>query len=71
MLASVIGGVLPGGYGDRVWRRSGRSFADLALAALTYQEVGPTRNHPLPAGYGHVRRDVRVGAGRVVFERAV
>ncbi|GAA0506026.1 DUF1990 domain-containing protein [Paractinoplanes deccanensis] len=38
--------------------------------ALTYPEVGATRDEPLPGGYGHVRRDVRVGDGRAAFEAA-
>ncbi|GAA2714352.1 DUF1990 family protein [Actinoplanes palleronii] len=38
---------------------------------LTYQEVGATRTEPLPAGYGHVHRDVSIGSGAEVFERAV
>lgn len=37
---------------------------------FTYAEVGATRDAPLPAGYRHVLRDVEVGAGRDVFERA-
>jgi uncharacterized protein (UPF0548 family) len=39
-------------------------------AGLTYDEVGATRDDPLPAGYGHVHRDVRLGDGRAVFARA-
>lgn len=38
---------------------------------LTYAEVGATRDEPLPAGYGHVRRDVVIGHGRQAFEAAV
>lgn len=38
---------------------------------LTYAEVGATREEPLPAGYGHVRRDVVIGHGRRAFEAAV
>ncbi|MBG0564840.1 DUF1990 family protein [Actinoplanes aureus] len=37
---------------------------------LTYPEVGATRDAPLPAGYRHVRRDVVIGEGAAVFERA-
>ncbi|MEV4350546.1 DUF1990 domain-containing protein [Actinoplanes sp. NPDC049596] len=37
---------------------------------LTYGEVGATRHEPLPSGYGHVRRDVRIGHGRPLFEAA-
>ncbi|MFI5931398.1 DUF1990 family protein [Actinoplanes sp. NPDC051494] len=37
---------------------------------LTYAEVGATRDAELPAGYGHVRLDVSIGAGREAFERA-
>jgi uncharacterized protein (UPF0548 family) len=47
------------------------SLTALAGAELTYPEVGASRDDPLPAGYGHVRRDVQVGHGRAVFERAV
>lgn len=42
----------------------------LAGAELTYAEVGATRDRRLPAGYGHVFRDVPVGTGRAVFRRA-
>ncbi|MEU4428068.1 DUF1990 domain-containing protein [Actinoplanes sp. NPDC024001] len=38
--------------------------------SFTYPEVGATRDAPLPAGYRHVRRDVVIGAGEAVFERA-
>jgi len=38
---------------------------------VTYPEVGASREDPMPAGYGHVRRDVTLGHGRAVFERAV
>ncbi|GIF20880.1 uncharacterized protein (UPF0548 family) [Actinoplanes tereljensis] len=38
---------------------------------LTYAEVGATRAESLPAGYGHVHRDVSLGTGLDVFERAV
>ena len=37
---------------------------------VTYPEVGATRHGPLPAGYGHVVRDVRLGEGRAVFDAA-
>lgn len=40
-------------------------------AELTYPEVGASRDDPLPAAYGHVRRDVTLGHGQAVFERAV
>ncbi|MEV0896097.1 DUF1990 domain-containing protein [Actinoplanes sp. NPDC049802] len=40
-------------------------------AKLTYAEVGATQKAPLPPGYKHVRRDVEIGAGPEVFERAV
>lgn len=42
----------------------------LISAALTYPEVGATRAEALPAGYGHVQRDVSLGTGAEVFERA-
>ena len=47
------------------------SVSDLAAAHLTYREVGATRAESLPRGYGHVHRDVSLGAGPEVFERAV
>jgi uncharacterized protein (UPF0548 family) len=37
---------------------------------LTYFEVGATRYEPLPAGYQHVRRHVRLGTGEAVFAAA-
>ncbi|MGK5683177.1 DUF1990 family protein [Actinoplanes sp. URMC 104] len=52
-------------------RKVTRSLAELAAARLTYEEVGATRAESLPAGYGHVRRDVIIGTGPEVFERAV
>jgi uncharacterized protein (UPF0548 family) len=54
-----------------MWRRRGRSFADLSFADLTYEEVGATRDGPMPAGYGHVHRDVTIAAGLTAFDRAV
>jgi uncharacterized protein (UPF0548 family) len=38
--------------------------------ALTYAEHGATRDASLPAGYGHVHRDVSIGTGRAAFEAA-
>jgi uncharacterized protein (UPF0548 family) len=49
---------------------SAETFAALAAADVTYRQVGATRDGPLPAGYGHVLRDVVVGRGRPAFERA-
>src|SRR3954469_951729 len=46
------------------------SYRALIGAPLTYLEVGATRAEVLPAGYGHVQRDVSVGTGSEVFERA-
>jgi uncharacterized protein (UPF0548 family) len=40
------------------------------VAALTYPEVGASRDEVLPTGYHHVRRRERVGDG-AAFERAV
>jgi uncharacterized protein (UPF0548 family) len=37
------------------------------VTTFPYAEVGATRDGPLPAGYDHVRRHVRLGAGRPVF----
>ncbi|MDD4867891.1 MAG: DUF1990 domain-containing protein [Mycobacterium sp.] len=37
---------------------------------LTYREVGATAAGPLPAGYGHLHRQARIGTGRARFERA-
>ncbi|GIJ46140.1 hypothetical protein Val02_30260 [Virgisporangium aliadipatigenens] len=48
----------------------GRTLAELAAAPLTYREVGATRDGALPAGYGHVRRDVVIGHGVEAFARA-
>ncbi|MFI6073269.1 DUF1990 family protein [Actinoplanes sp. NPDC051343] len=39
--------------------------------AVTYREVGATRDPLLPAGYGHVHRDVVIGHGRAAFDAAV
>ena len=47
-----------------------RAFCELVAAPLTYREVGATRAEALPAGYGHVTRDVSLGSGPTVFERA-
>jgi uncharacterized protein (UPF0548 family) len=46
------------------------TYRALIGAPLTYHEVGATRAEVLPAGYGHVQRDVRLGTGSEVFERA-
>jgi uncharacterized protein (UPF0548 family) len=52
------------------WRRP--DLAALAAAELTYPEHGATRGSgPLPAGYRHVTRYQRLGAGSACFERAV
>jgi len=56
-------------YGDLVRREAAERLRDLADAALTYPEVGATRDDHLPRGYGHVFRDVLVGTGPVVFRR--
>jgi uncharacterized protein (UPF0548 family) len=37
---------------------------------LTYPEAGATLGGPLPAGYTHLRRRVRLGTGADVFRRA-
>jgi len=37
----------------------------------TYPETGATRHGPLPAGYRHLRRRMRVGGGEEAFARAV
>jgi uncharacterized protein (UPF0548 family) len=58
-------------YGDPVRRDVGRLLAELAAAELTYPQAGATRDARLPAGYGHVHRDVIIGAGRPAFARAV
>jgi uncharacterized protein (UPF0548 family) len=42
----------------------------LVSAELTYAQPGATRDAVLPAGYAHVQRDVPIGHGREVFERA-
>jgi uncharacterized protein (UPF0548 family) len=48
-----------------------KTLAELSVADLTYQEVGATRAESLPGGYGQVTRDVSLGSGPEVFERAV
>ncbi|GAB1688949.1 DUF1990 family protein [Krasilnikovia sp. M28-CT-15] len=48
-----------------------RTFPELATAPLTYPEVGATRTESMPSRYGHVFRDVSLGSGSEVFERAV
>jgi len=50
---------------------AGERLAELALARLTYPEVGATlRKGPLPAGYGHLRRRAVVGQGVDDLDRA-
>ena len=39
------------------------------MTDLTYPEVGASRTDPLPAGYQHLVRSVRVGEGEEVFAR--
>jgi uncharacterized protein (UPF0548 family) len=52
------------------WRRP--DLAALAAAELTYPEHGATRGSgALPAGYRHVTRFQRLGAGPACFDRAV
>jgi uncharacterized protein (UPF0548 family) len=48
-----------------------RALSALTTAEPTYGQQGATRDAALPAGYGHVERDVSLGNGRAVFERAV
>lgn len=64
------GSACPIGYRDRVRHAATGSFPELTDAPLTYQEVGATRAEWMPKGYGHVCRDVSVGSGPEVFERA-
>ncbi|HEX4788367.1 MAG TPA: DUF1990 domain-containing protein [Actinospica sp.] len=41
------------------------------MGTLTYQEVGATRpGEPLPGGYRHLDRRMRVGSGQAAFEAA-
>jgi len=48
------------------------TLSGLTAAPLTYAEVGATRAGPMPAGhYGHLCRDLRLGSGRELFDRAV
>jgi uncharacterized protein (UPF0548 family) len=50
---------------------AGERLAELALARLTYPEVGATlRKGPLPADYGHLRRRAVVGQGVDDLDRA-
>ncbi|MET0416691.1 MAG: DUF1990 domain-containing protein [Actinoplanes sp.] len=46
------------------------AFTELVAAPLTYREIGATRAVTLPHGYRHVSRDVSLGNGVEVFERA-
>jgi uncharacterized protein (UPF0548 family) len=46
------------------------SLAELAVADLTYPEVGVSRDRQSPSGYRVVQRDVVIGRGRPAFERA-
>jgi uncharacterized protein (UPF0548 family) len=50
---------------------SGRTFSELTAAPLTYPEVGATRAESMPRGYSHIHRDVSLGSGPELFERAV
>lgn len=52
------------------WKISSSVKSMLLNAPFTYAEVGATREAPLPSGYRHVRRDVRIGQGRETFDRA-
>jgi uncharacterized protein (UPF0548 family) len=58
------------GYGDVMRRDSAGAYRALMVAPLTYDEVGATRAEALPGGYDHVQREVSVGNGSTVFERA-
>jgi uncharacterized protein (UPF0548 family) len=49
----------------------GERLSELAVAPLTYPEVGATlRKGALPAGYAHLRRRVVVGQGADALDRA-
>ncbi|MGP4003827.1 DUF1990 family protein [Streptomyces sp. 8N706] len=37
---------------------------------LTYSQAGATLEGPLPAGYTHLRRRIRLGSGQELYERA-
>lgn len=39
-------------------------------APFTYEQVGATRDEPLPSGYSHVSRDVVIGHGPTCFHDA-
>jgi uncharacterized protein (UPF0548 family) len=58
------------GYREVMRRDPTPAFSELAAAPLTYPEVGATRAGALPDGYGRVHRDVSLGSGPMVFERA-
>lgn len=38
------------------------------MIELTYPEVGASRTEPLPPGYQHIKRVVRVGDGRATYD---
>jgi uncharacterized protein (UPF0548 family) len=42
----------------------------LRNADFTYREVGSTRGHTLPSGYGILRRSLEIGVGTERFEQA-
>jgi uncharacterized protein (UPF0548 family) len=46
------------------------TLQQLADAPFSYPEVGGTRESALPAGYDHIEREHRIGAGRADFDRA-
>ena len=45
-------------------------LAALEELPLTYPEVGATATGQLPAGYGHLHTETRIGTGRQRFEQA-
>ena len=47
--------------------RLGRRYRSCCAAALTYSDVGGTREDLLPAGYDHLHRRVRLGRGDEIF----
>jgi uncharacterized protein (UPF0548 family) len=58
------------GYRGRVRPDLTRIIPELNAASLTYREVGATQAESMPLDYGQVHRDVSLGSGPEVFDRA-
>lgn len=59
----------------RIRRPSDQALDELlaraANEAVTYREIGATRDVVLPPGYRHDRFEARIGSGRSAYERSV